>query len=67
MCEASAYIVRRDGREELILEGVDIVEPEEGSGGAIRIVSIFGEQKVLRARLKSMSLVNHKIVLEEAG
>jgi predicted RNA-binding protein len=64
MCEASAYIVRQDGREELILEGVDIVEPEEGG---IRLVSIFGEQKVLRARLKAMSLVNHRIVLEETG
>jgi predicted RNA-binding protein len=64
MCEASAYIVRQDGREELILEGVDIVEPEEGG---MRLVSIFGEQKVLRARLKAMSLVNHRIVLEETG
>jgi predicted RNA-binding protein len=64
MCEASAYIVRQDGREELILEGVDIVEPEEGG---MRLVSIFGEQKVLRARLKAMSLVNHKIILEETG
>lgn len=64
MCEARAYIVRPDGSEELILEGVDIVEPE---GGGIRLVSIFGEQKVLRARLKAMSLVNHKIMLEETG
>ena len=64
MCEASAYIVRQDGREELILEGVDIVEPEEGG---MRLVSIFGEQKVLRARLRNMSLVNHRIVLEETG
>jgi predicted RNA-binding protein len=33
----------------------------------MRLVSIFGEQKVLRARLKAMSLVNHKIILEETG
>jgi len=66
MCEASAYIVRPDGSEELVLEGVDIMEPEEGVAGAIRLVSIFGEQKVLKARLRSMSLVNHRIVLEEA-
>lgn len=62
MCEAAAYIVRKDGREELLLEGVDLVEPE---ADGIRLVSIFGEQKVLRARLRSMSLVNHRIVLEE--
>jgi predicted RNA-binding protein len=64
MCEASAYIVHPDGTEVLLLEGVDIVEPEEGG---VRLVSIFGEQKFLRARLKQMSLVNHKILLEEVG
>jgi predicted RNA-binding protein len=61
MCEANAYLVR-NGKEELILEAVDIVEPAEG--GKIRMANIFGEQKVIVARLKSMSLVNHKIVLE---
>jgi len=29
MCEANAYLVR-NGKEELILEAVDIVEPAEG-------------------------------------
>lgn len=62
MCEASAYILDKDGKEELIMEGVDILEPEEGK---LRLVSIFGEQKSLNAKVKSMSLVNHKIVLEE--
>jgi predicted RNA-binding protein len=61
MCEANAYLIR-NGKEELILEAVDIVEPAEE--GKIRMANIFGEQKVIAARLKSMSLVNHKIVLE---
>ena len=61
MCEANAYLVR-NGKEELILEAVDIVEPAEG--GKIRMANIFGEQKVIAAQLKSMSLVNHKIILE---
>lgn len=62
MCEASAYILDKDGKEELVMEGVDILEPEEGK---LRLVSIFGEQKFLNAKIKSMSLVNHRIVLEE--
>ncbi len=62
MCEASAYIVDKDGREQLVMEGVDILEPEQGR---LRLVSIFGEQKFLNAKVKSMSLVNHKIVLEQ--
>jgi predicted RNA-binding protein len=62
MCEASAYIVDKDGNEKLVMDGVDVLEPEEGG---LRLVSLFGEQKFLNARIKTMSLVNHKIVLEE--
>jgi len=61
MCEAAAFIVR-DGKEELILESVDLLEPDNGN---IRLVNIFGEQKILSARIKQLSLVNHKIILEE--
>ncbi len=60
MCEASAYIVK-DGREELILEDVDKLENEDGE---INLVNIFGDQKRIRARLKALSLVEHKIILE---
>jgi predicted RNA-binding protein len=61
MCEAAAYMIR-DGKEELVLESVDLLEPDNGN---IRLVNIFGEQKILAARVKQLSLVNHKIILEE--
>ena len=61
MCEASAYILK-NGQEELLLSEVDIVEPE---GDGLRIVSIFGEQKVIKADIHSLNLVNHKIILME--
>ncbi len=60
MCESSAYIMK-DGKEELILESVDVLEDE---GDSIRMVNIFGEQKRLKARIRSLSLVDHKIILE---
>ena len=60
MCEANAYL-ERDGREELVLESVDILEPENGK---VFIRNIFGEQKVLNSRIKKISLVDHKIILE---
>ena len=63
MCEATAYIINKRGEEELLLSDVDVIEPEEG--GRIRLVSIYGEQKVLQAEIKSMSLVNHRVVLAE--
>jgi predicted RNA-binding protein len=62
MCEASAYIVK-DGQEELILESVDTLENEEGE---IFMVNIFGEQKRVKARIRTLSLVNHKIILEQS-
>ena len=62
MCEASAYIVK-DGREELILESVDSLESEDGE---IFMVNIFGEQKRVKAKIKALSLVNHKIILEHS-
>lgn len=62
MCEANAYLVK-EGKEELILEAVDKVENE---GDSIKIQNIFGEQKVVaHGRIRSMSLVNHRIVIEQ--
>jgi len=52
----------KEGKEELLLEGVDLVQPEED--GEFRLVSIFGEQKIIQGRLKAMKLVEHKILFE---
>ena len=62
MCEANAFVLR-EGKEELLLEGVDTVQPEEN--GQYRLVSIFGEQKIIQGKLKGMNLVNHKILFED--
>ncbi|MGD8512362.1 MAG: CooT family nickel-binding protein [Deltaproteobacteria bacterium] len=61
MCEANAYIIR-DGQEELIMEAVDKIEPEDDG---LRLVNVFGDQKFLHARIDALSLVNHKIFLKE--
>jgi predicted RNA-binding protein len=61
MCEAAAYLIR-NGQEELFLEDVDVIEPE---GENLRLVSIFGEQKLIRATIQSLNLVNHKVILKE--
>ena len=60
MCEATAYLLK-EGREEVLLESVDLLELEDGQ---IKLVDIFGEEKRVRAKLKSLSLVDHKIILE---
>lgn len=61
MCEANAYLI--DGDEtKLVMEAVDTVEPEDNG---IKLVSIFGEQKFLKARVHSLALVDHTIYLKE--
>lgn len=62
MCEANAYIVK-DGREELVMESVDVVEPE--GEDQWRLVGIFGDRKTIKGRIKLMNLVDHKILFEE--
>jgi predicted RNA-binding protein len=60
MCESTAYIVK-DGKEEIFFEDIESLE---NIGGKIKMVSIFGEEKTIRAKPKSFSLVDHKIILE---
>lgn len=45
MCEVHAYILK-NGEEEVLLENVDQVEV---AGDEIRMINIFGEQKILKA------------------
>jgi predicted RNA-binding protein len=60
MCEANAYVYS-NGKEELYLESVDIMRPEEGK---IYLRNLFGEQKIFEGEIKEVSLLKHKIILE---
>ncbi len=60
MCESSVYVLR-DGMEELVLEKVDLLENKEDE---IILVNMFGEQKTVRAKVKALSLVDHKIIMK---
>lgn len=61
MCEANAYLIEGD-ESNLIMEAVDTVEPD---GEGLKLINIFGEQKFLKARIYSLSLVEHKVYLKE--
>lgn len=60
MCEANAYLLN-EGQEELFLEKVDRVIPEEGQ---LMLENIFGQRKIIKATIKELALVDHKIILE---
>jgi predicted RNA-binding protein len=61
MCEASAYLIK-DGEETLFMENVDILRPEKNG---IYLQDIFGGQRSIKARIRELNLVEHRILLEE--
>lgn len=60
MCESTAYIMK-DGVETPIFESVDLLEERDGQ---VKMVNLFGEEHIIKARIKTLSLVDHKIILE---
>ena len=60
MCEATAYILKQ-GMEEVFVKDVDVLE---SNGDELRITSLYGDQKTLKGKIKSISLIEHKIILE---
>lgn len=61
MCETNAY-VEKDGSEELFLENVDILRPQQGK---LYMKNLFGEQKFFEGTIKEISLNKHKIILKK--
>jgi len=62
MCEANAYILDENGKENLFLEGVDKLIPQEDN---LILENIFGQKKIIKAKIKELALVDHKIILEK--
>jgi len=61
MCESAAYLLDRDGKEELVMENVDYLRPD---GNKVLLRSIFGEEQTFEASIKELNLTAHRILLE---
>ena len=64
MCESSAYLIKGEKDDELILEDVVLMKPE---GDKIVLTSILGEQKEVSADIDHIDLLHHKILLRQRG
>jgi len=62
MCEANAYLLDEKGEMSLFLEGVDKLMPQDDS---LVLENIFGQRKIVKAKIKELALVDHKIILEK--
>jgi predicted RNA-binding protein len=60
VCEANVY-VKNNGEEELLLESVDKIIPEDEM---LVLENIFGQRKIIKGKIVEMALVDHKILIE---
>ena len=60
MCDVNVFI-RKDGIEEKVLENVDIIE--EVAGG-MRLVNIFGEERILSAKMVSYNNSEKRMIFQ---
>ncbi len=61
MCQSTVYLVK-DGREEMVMEDVSVITPQ---GEDILLVGMLGEKKQIKAKIKELQLMDHRILLEE--
>ena len=62
MCESTVLILRKDGKQEMLMEDVVFVSIE---GSRIRMVGILGDVKEVNGRIKEVNLTKHTILMEE--
>jgi predicted RNA-binding protein len=63
MCEAHAYLVSEAGQEP-IMENVVSLTYE---GDEVVLADLFGDELRLRARVKEIALLDHRIYLEDVS
>lgn len=59
MCETHAYILD-EGRETLLMDSVILLQPE---GSKIYLRNLLGKEKTIKARIKEINFLDHRLVL----
>ncbi len=61
MCDIKAY-VRKNDREELLLESVNLIRQEKGE---VIVRNLFGEEKKVRGEVREVSLARNRMIVEQ--
>lgn len=61
ICQSTVCLIK-DGREEVVMEDVSLIKPQ---GEELLLVGMLGETKLIKARIKELQLMDHRILLEE--
>lgn len=59
MCEAVVFLVK-EGESKRLMEDVVTIHPE---GEKVLLTDIFGEQRLVTARIEKVDLIGHEIIL----
>ncbi len=62
VCDLKAYIKKND-TEDLILESVNLVRAD---GDEVILKNLFGEEKRVRGRLREVSLIKNRLIVEQS-
>lgn len=62
MCETKVF-VKKQGQEELFMEDVISVIPEQDN---LKISNLFGENKTIKGKIGEIQFLEHKIVIEQS-
>ncbi len=61
MCQSNAYLIDPTGNEKLIMEDVSLITPLEN--GETELVGLFGDRLTVKASIREMDLLKHRIVM----
>ena len=61
MCETNAFLMRQGAETELMKDVMGLVVQED----QLILTDLLGEEKKVRASIKSIDFANHKLILEE--
>ncbi|MEW6545939.1 MAG: CooT family nickel-binding protein [Bacillota bacterium] len=61
MCQ-SRVVTFREGQEYVVMDDVVTVRPEDGH---LFLEDLYGQQKRIRARIRELQLMDHRIIVEE--
>jgi predicted RNA-binding protein len=61
VCDIKAYVKKND-KEELLLESVNLIRAEHGE---VIVRNIFGEEKKIRGEVREVSLAKNRLVVEQ--
>jgi len=61
MCQSNVYLVKGETEEEILRDAV-LIEPVDKG---VKIQGLFDAPKVIKARIKKIDLLKHRVILEE--